>query len=246
VPSFADDVYALGGGQRLVGVSAFTDDPRAAKLPRIADANSVDVEEIVALRPDSVIGIPAQARQVEPLRHAGLRVVLLNDDGYEQIFVDLRAIGALAGRQTAATETIARLRRETALLEARASRFAWHPRVFVVLQSAPVWTAGSPSYMSRLIELAGGRNAAADLREAYSQYSAEDLVANQPDVLVADRAARLETMLDREPWRSLRAVRLRRVYDFDSDLLNRPGPHYNDAIRWLQDRLSPIAMRSPR
>jgi ABC-type Fe3+-hydroxamate transport system substrate-binding protein len=65
-------------------------------------------------------------------------------------------------------------------------------------------------------------------------------------VLIADRATHLQAALDREPWRSLHAVRLHRVYAIDSDLLERPGPHYNDAIRWLVDRLSPIAARPDR
>ena len=166
VPSFADDLYALGAGRELVAVSAFTDDRRAVALPRVADATGVDVEAIVALRPRLVLGIPSQARATEPLRRAHLRVVLLSDDGYDRIFENLRAIGALAGRQREATGTIARLQRETARLRERAQRFAWQPRVFVVLQTAPIWTAGGGSYISKLISLAGGRNAAAiDLAE---------------------------------------------------------------------------------
>jgi iron complex transport system substrate-binding protein len=243
VPSFADDVYALGAGPQLVAVSAFTDDPRAAALPRVADSSSVDVEEIVALRPNLVIGIPSQARLVEPLRRAHLRVVLLSDDGYDRIFTNLQTIGALAGRGGEASALVARLARETAKLHARTYRFAWHPRVFIVLDSAPVWTAGSASYISKLITIAGGRNAAADLGAPYASYSSEALVEDRPDVLIADRAAHLDAALDREPWRSLRSVRLHRVYSVDSDLLERPGPRYNDAIRWLLHRLSPIAIR---
>lgn len=243
VPSFADDVYALGAGRQLVAVSAFTDDRRAAALPRVADSSSVDVEEIVALRPNLVIGIPSQARLVESLRRAHLRVVLLPDDGYDRIFTNLQTIGALAGRPREAAVLVARLARETAQLHARTYRFAWHPRVFIVLDSAPVWTAGSASYISKLVTIAGGRNAAADLGAPYASYSSEALVEDRPDVLIADRAAHLDAVLDREPWRSLRAVRLHRVYSVDSDLLERPGPRYNDAIRWLVDRLSPVATR---
>jgi iron complex transport system substrate-binding protein len=246
VPSFADDVYALGAGRQLAAVSAFTDDPRAAALPRVADSSNVDAEAIVALRPSLVLGIPSQARLVEPLRRAHLHVVLLPDDGYDSIFTNLHTIGALAGRAPEAVALVARLQAETAKLHARTLRFAWHPRVFVVLDSAPVWTAGSGSYISQLVTIAGGRNAAADLGAAYAPYSSEALLEDRPDVLIADRATHLQVVLDREPWRSLQAVRLHRVYSVDSDLLERPGPRYNDAVRWLLDRLSPIASRQPR
>ena len=243
VPSFADDCYAVGAGQELAAVSAFTDDPRAAFLPRVADVSSVDAEAIVALRPRLVLGIPSQARFTEPLRRTGLRVVLLPDDTYESIFVNLRAIGALTGHATRGSAVAELLRARTAVLHRRVARFRWHPRVFVVLDGAPIWTAGSSSYIAELVALAGGRNAANDLHAAYGQYSAEALLAHQPDVLVADRAARLTAILGREPWRSLHAVMRHRVYEIDSDLLERPGPQYNEAIAWLLDRLMPIAMR---
>jgi iron complex transport system substrate-binding protein len=245
VPSFADDVYALGAGHGLVAVSAFTDDRRAAGLPRVSDANGVNSEAIVALRPALVLGIPSQARLVEPLRRAGLRVVLLSDDGYDRIFSNLLEIGALTGHSAEAKAVVARLKSETASLSRRARQFAWHPRVFVVLQATPIWTAGTTSYISRLIALAGGRNAAA-LAAPYSQYSAETLVESQPDVLIADRIAKLDAVLDRQPWRSLSAVRLRRVYEAEPDLLERPGPQYNDAIRWLIARLEPLASGTVR
>jgi iron complex transport system substrate-binding protein len=241
MPSIAEDLYAVGAGSQVVAVSAFTDLPQARNLPRVGDVNSIDVERIVALRPDVVIGIPSQTRQTEPLRRAGLRVVLLPDDTYNEIFKNLRAIGELAGHQAEATATIVRLQRETAQLQARTRRFARHPSVFVVLGSTPIWTAGSTSYITTLIELAGGVNAAGDLHAAYSEYSAEALLRAAPDMLISDPAVHLDAVLDREPWRSLRAVALHRVYSMDPRLVLQPGPNYNQGLRWLIDRLTPLA-----
>jgi len=245
MPSFADDLYAIGAGRQVVAVSAYTDVPAARGLPRVADASSVDAETIVALRPALAIGIPAQARLVEPLRQARIAVVLLPDDSFASIFANLRTIGALTERSRAANALVARLQRETARLHARTRAFVWHPSVFVVLGSGPIWTAGAQSYISTLIELAGGINAAEDLAAAYGQYSAESLVRREPDVLVTDTQTHLNAVLDREPWRNLRAVRLHRVYVVDPRLIERPGPQYNEGLRWLLDRLTPVAT-SPR
>ncbi|MGB6602355.1 MAG: helical backbone metal receptor [Candidatus Cybelea sp.] len=245
VPSFADDVYAIGAGGELVGVSAFTDRPQAKQLPRVADSSSVDAEAILTLRPTVVIGIPAQARLTEPLRRAHVRVVLLSDDAYDRIFENLRVIGVLTGHELEARATIARLRRETAALQARTTGYVRRPSVFVVLGSGPIWTAGASSYITALIALAGGTNVASDLHAAYGQYSAEALLRHQPDMLVADAATNLAAVLDREPWRSLRAVRLRHVYSVDPDLLERPGPSYNEGLRWLVERLTPLAVATP-
>lgn len=243
IPSFADDVYAIGAGRQLAAVSAYTDAPAAQRLPRVADAASVDVEAIVALRPSAVVGIPAQARSVEPLRRAHFPVYLLADDTYPEIFSNLRAIGALTGHGREAAATIGRLQRETAALVTRTRGFARRPSVFVVLGSGPIWTAGSGSYITKLIELAGGRNAAGDLRAAYGEYSAEALLRDQPDLLVTDPASHLEALADREPWRSLKAVRLRHVYAIDPDVLERPGPNYNEGVARLLERIAPLAER---
>ncbi|HEX3672543.1 MAG TPA: helical backbone metal receptor [Candidatus Cybelea sp.] len=245
VPSFADDAYAIGAGALLVAVSSYTDAPRAKSLPRVADASSVDDEAIVALRPTVVIGIPAQARLTEPLRRAGIRVVLLADDSFASIFENLRRIGALTGHTREAEATIARLRRDTMRLHARTAYFPHHPSVFVVLGSGPIWTAGAASYISTLIDLAGGTNAADDLHMAYGVYSAEALVRRQPDMLVADAAVHLSGALDREPWRSLSAVRLHRVYDVDPKIIERPGPAYNEGVKWLLNRIAPLASAAP-
>ncbi|MBV8117229.1 MAG: ABC transporter substrate-binding protein [Candidatus Eremiobacteraeota bacterium] len=242
MPFVADDLYAIGAGSQLVAVSSFTDDPRARSLPRVADFTSVDAERIVALHPDVAIGIQAQARFEEPLRRAGVDVVLLSDDAFTDIFRNLQTIGALSGHAKPAAATIARLQRETMRLHARTRAFTRRPSVFVVLGSAPIWTAGSGSYIATLIALAGGANAAAGLHAAYGQYSAEALLRRQPDVLIVDPIIRLGALTDREPWRSLRAVHLKRVYDVvPPDIIERPGPYYNEGIRWLVERLTPIA-----
>ena len=89
-PSLVEDLFALGLGERVVGVSIYADYPPAARrLPIVAEAASIDSERIVALRPELVVGLAAQAGLVAPLRRAGLRVILLPDDAYEDIFVDL-------------------------------------------------------------------------------------------------------------------------------------------------------------
>lgn len=241
VPSFADDLYAIGAGAQLVGVSAFTDAPQAKALPRVADATSVDAEAIVALRPTVVIGIPAQERLTEPLRRAHVHVVLLADDSYRSIFDNIKALGALSGRSREAEATIGRLQRETAALTAQTKSYVRHPSVFLVLGSGPIWTAGAGSYITTLIALAGGTNAASDLHAAYGEYSPEALLRRQPDLLVADAAIHLDASFDREPWRSLSAVRLGRVYAVNPDLIERPGPAYNDGLRWLIERIRPLA-----
>ncbi len=185
VPSFAQDVVALGARAQLVGVSRFSDDvPDGAKIPVVGDFRSIDTERIVALAPDIVAGIPSQGLLVAPLRRAGIRVVLIPDGSYDDIFTDIRELGILLGRAPQARALIARLQRETAALHASVAHRGYRPSVFFALGTGPIWTAGPSSYIGRLIVLAGGRDAAADLRAPWGQYSEEALLRAQPDAIV--------------------------------------------------------------
>ena len=243
VPSLAEDAFAVGA--HVVAVSKFTSDsPQARGLPVVADFQSVDVETILRLHPDAVVGIPSQARLTEPLRRAGVRVVLIPDDTYEDIFRDLQTVGKLADRTLQATHLIAQLQRETATLHAQAQR-AYHPSVFFALGTGPIWTVGPHSYLATLIDLAGGRNAAADLSMPWGEYSEEALLRAQPDAIVAGHETNLQDVVSREPWRSLRAVREGHVFIVSDErianALYRPGPRYNEGLRWLIEQLSSLS-----
>ena len=243
MPSLVEDFFAVGAGRQVVGVSAYSQGVAGAeKLPVVADFSSVDSEKIVALRPDVVVGIPAQARLLAPLERAGMKVVLLSDDGYGSIFTNIAVAGDLSGHALEARRLVSRLSQQTGALRARTRSFKRTPSVFVVLGTGPIWTAGKKSFIATLIAMAGGRNAADDLDAAYGQYSAEALLRHQPDVIVTDPSVHFGAVLQSEPWRSLNAVRKGHVFTVDpAGMLERPGPNYNEGLRWLVERLTPLA-----
>lgn len=243
VPSLVEDLYAVGAGPQVVAVSAFSDNVAEARgLPRVADFTSVDSEKIVALHADLVLGIPSQERLVQPLTRAGVKVVLIPNDTYDEIFSSLNQVGQLTGHAREAATEISALKSATALLQTRSASFKRHPSAFVVLGTAPIWTVGDDSYIATLIKMAGGRNAASDLKMPYGQYSAEALLHDNPDVLIDDPAIHLQASLDREPWRSLRAVQEHDVYTIaPAEILMRPGPNYNKGLLWLIQRFAPQA-----
>jgi iron complex transport system substrate-binding protein len=234
IPSLTEDLFAIGAGSMVVGVSAYTDYPPAAKaLPVVATFASADAERIVQLHPDVVVGISSQTAPAADVRKAGIRTVLLDDDGFDDIFRDIEALGLLTGRADEAHALSDRLRARTTALMRTVPKRARTPRVFVVLGVGPIFTVGDASYVGKLITLAGGVNAAR-IHDAYGAYSAEALLAMQPDVLVADPTVQLQSVLDRPPWNALRAVREHRIaYLPDPAILERPGPRYNDGLAWL-------------
>lgn len=240
IPSLTEDLFAIGAGSQVVGVSQFTDYPAAAAtLPQVSSFSSIDVEKVLSLHPDVVVGITSQSGLVADVRRLGLRTVLMSDDSFDDIFRDLATLGRLSGRAREAASLSAKLRKRTAAL-VRSIDVARHPRVFVVLGVAPIFTVGERSYIAHLIGLAGGRNAAEGLHDAYARYSAEAVVAAAPDLIVTDARTGLRAALGQAPWNALRAVREHRVYVLDdADILERPGPRYNDGLAWLIARLHP-------
>lgn len=234
IPSLTEDLFAIGAGPAVVGVSAYTDYPAAAaKLPVVATSGSADTEKIVTLHPDVVVGIASQTAPAADARKAGIRTVLLHDDGFDDIFADIEALGILSGHSEESKALTDRLHARTLALMRMVKKRTNPLRVFVVLGTGPIFTVGDTSYVSKLIALAGGANAA-NIADAYGSYSAEALVALQPDVLVADPTVQLQSVLDRPPWNALQAVREHRVaYLPDPAILERPGPRYNDGLAWL-------------
>ena len=242
MPSLTEDIVALGARNQLVAVDRFSGTmPGLEQLPKVGDFASIASERIVQLHPDVVVGIPSQERLLQPLRQAGIQTQLLRDDSFEDIFRNLEALGATCGRTAEAAALEKRLRSQTKAL-AGSTHYKHRPSVFVVLDTSPIYTTGRSSYIATLIHLAGGRNAAEDLASAYAPYSSEALLRSQPDVIITDASTGLGAALRSEPWRSLRAVQLHHVYTVEPrEILERPGPRYNEGLQWLIARLAPLA-----
>jgi ABC-type Fe3+-hydroxamate transport system substrate-binding protein len=244
MPSFVEDLAAIGAARQVVGASNATQDiPAARGVPVVATFSSVDVERVVALNPDVIVAIPAQMRFLTALQHLGIDVEQLPDDTYADIFSNLRDLGRISGHATAAEREIARLQATTAALRARERHRRTPPTVFFVIGTQPIWTASAGSYIGQLIALAGGRNPVT-LNTPYSEYSAEALVRLQPDAIVTDSTTHIDDALSREPWRSLRAVREHHVFIIaDASLIERPGPRYVRGLAWLVAQLNSIGLR---
>jgi iron complex transport system substrate-binding protein len=238
VPSTTEDLFALGLGARVVGVSAYSTFPPAAKrLPVISDYSRIDVERILALHADLAIGISSQSRFAADLQRAHVPVVLFPDDTLHDVDAGLRAIGARTGSAARAESLIRALHARTAALVRGRAQHRRVPSVFVVLGTAPITSLGPQSYIAQLIGLAGGRDSA-HLRSAYGEYSPEQLLIDQPDALVVDPSVTFDTLRTTAPWNSLRAVRDHHVFVLSNpDVLLRPGPRYNEGLAWLIARL---------
>ena len=236
VPSLTEDLFALGAGGRVVAVTQADDyPPQVKRLPAVASFSSVNNEAIVRLHPEVVVGIPAQERLITALRSTGIMVVLLRDDTYRDIFANIATLGAVTARQEAAKRLVVALHAETSRLQHRLGTARRKPRVLFVINVRPIIVAGKPSFISALLALSGATNAA-DIPQAYPTISAEAVLRAQPDAIVTDDQTQLQAVAGTAPWNSLEAIRRHHVFVLDkphADVVERPGPRYNEGIAWL-------------
>ncbi len=244
IPSATATIVALGAGDRLVARSDYDVDPALANLPSIGQGLTPSLEQLTLLAPDLVIAWPDNPSRSVISRLGELGVEIYAPEA--QTLADVRRttveLGRRLGRAAAADSLIASIDAQLAdVVAAVAGRD--RPSVFYVVWYQPPTTTGSGTYISELIEIAGGRNSFADAPGHWPQVSLEEVVRRQPDIILfattAEDIPLLEQLAKAPGWRELAAVREGRVVRVDANLFNRPGPGVAEAARRLARVLHP-------
>lgn len=246
-PGNTEILFAIGAGERIVGVTAWCNTPEAARaLPKIGGfaATTVNLEAIVALRPDLVVaGDEAHRLVVETLAGLGVPALAVKVRDFAGLFALMRQLGVVTGEEAGAERVVRGLEERVAAVAARTGAIPpeRRPRVYWEVFDAPLMTAGRGSMLGQLIELAGGRNLFADLSEEYLQIGTESVVTRDPEVILgADMAATgagvltVEALRARPGWAGLTAVRTGRVVALPADPVSRPGPRLVDALEQVE------------
>ncbi len=224
-PHLAELVYAAGGGERLAGVTSYTDyPPEAAALPRIGDAFRVDLERIAVIDPDLILAWAEGTPQalVARLRELGYPLLVIRTGGVADIAAAIRRIGerldTAAAADRAAREFLLQLEAAVAgHAEARPLR------VFYQVASRPLYTVNGSHFISELIRRCGGRNVFADLGELAPVVTVESVLSRNPEVILAPGAG--PGVLERwQAWDSVTAVRAGNLLTVPADTLARPSP----------------------
>lgn len=242
-PSLTESIFAAGGGDRLVGVTSFCNYPEAAKsIAKVGDTINPNIETIIALKPDVVF--VSKASQIEAftktLADNRISVFVSDPIGLNGVFREMRIMGEIFGTADAAEQRIAELQARVAKVE-MSVKDAQRPKVFVQISIEPLFTIGKQSFLNDVIYTAGGASATADVDTAYPKLSKETAVALQPDVIILS-----DSEDNREPnavFAASPAVKGRRVYKIDADLISRPGPRLVDALEQIARSIHPERFR---
>jgi iron complex transport system substrate-binding protein len=242
-PSLTETVFALGFGDRLVGVTNHCDYPAEAKnLPKVGDFMSPSLEVIAAQRPDLVIGVvgaidPAKAREMERL---GLNVALLSLSTVSEILSSFKRIAALLGDAAAGERLVRKL---TLQFDKVTNRVAHTPRrsTLMVVGLRPLVAVGGKNFLDELITLAGGANIARNAPQPWLNLPDEYVVAKAPQIII-EAGMGSDTAAPARHWsdlKSIPAVKERRVYTYNSDKILRPGPRIGDGLEELARLIHP-------
>ncbi len=227
-PGATEMLFAAGAGDKVIATVEYSDEPPAAKrIPRIGDVAAIDVERLVALRPDVAIIWPGggNAAQIEKITRLGLPLYRQQVDTLADLPASLRRLGVLAGTSTSADHTAHDLERRLASLQ---HEYGGNRRLTVLLQvwNRPIYTVGGAQLMSDALRLCGAQNAFGDLRDPGPAVDIESVIARDPDVIVAAAppGAAAAWLADWKRFPSLRAVKSGHLVPFEDDRFSRLGP----------------------
>lgn len=236
-PHITELLFAAGAGDRVIGVSDYSDYPIAARgITRIGGGGGLDMERILALRPDLVVAWQSgnPAFQVQRLRELGLTVFISEPRDLAAITRTIDRLARLAGTETAAQPAMEGFDQRLAALRRTVPGRA-PIRVYYQVWDRPLMTVNGTHLVSDVIRLCGGSNVFADLPDLAPQISIEAVLARDPQVIVV-AAGQEENGSQLAPWRRwtrLAAVRQGHLYEIGRDLLVRHTPRILDGAEQL-------------
>jgi iron complex transport system substrate-binding protein len=241
IPATTELLFAIGAGGAVVGRTTWCDYPaRALKVQSLGDGISPNLEAILATRPDLVLlyNSTRNADAATRLRAARIPALRLNTDGLADVGRVARLLGRATGHERGADSVATAF--DTALAAASLRPGPVAPKVLLLVWEQPPMTIGLGSFLSELVERAGGDNVFGDIASSSAPVSIEAVSARDPD-LILTAAAGPASIADRPEWQVVRAVRERRFLHIKGTEYDRPGPRSPGAIRALAARLREAA-----
>jgi len=232
-PSITEFLFALGAGDRIVGVDDFSDEPPAATKIEKLGGIKVNFERIVALQPEIVFILKLSDGTIERLAAIPLTVIVVDPQAISEVASTATLVGKAVG---ADGDRLAKdIGRQVDEVKATTAKAATRPRVYHEIDASDptkIFTVGPGSYIHDLIGIAGGANIAANATSAYPQLSAEQIVKSDPEIVVlaaSDYSPKPDQIAARPGWSQVTAVKARRIVALPANLVNRPGPRVGEA-----------------
>jgi len=240
-PNLTEMVFAIGAGDRLVGVTTYCNYPEEAKaIQKVGDTLNPNMESIIALKPDVVL--VSTASQIEnftkTLDQNGIAVFVTNPNSIDSVNSNLLKLGSVFDK-TEAVQTLVESLRKRSATAAVADKNRDRLRVLVQLETETIFTVGKSSFITDIIDKAGGKSVTDNVDSPYFPLSKETAVALKPDVIILS-----DSENNRRPndvFKDSPAVKNGHILRVNADILSRPGPRLVDALEQISNYLNEVA-----
>jgi iron complex transport system substrate-binding protein len=253
-PSCTEILFALGLGEKVVGVDTYSDYPpeviervNAGNLTIVGSFSDISIETVLSLKPDLILATGGVQRTVaESLEGLGLPVVVLYPTGFNGTLADISLAGKATGQIDEAKALVADMQKKAQEIVDK-TRDAPRPRVYVeYFFDGGYWTFGSESYTNELISTAGGVNVFANVTSNIFATSTEEVVKANPEIIIISKGIMAtscgltpEVIKERPSWSEIYAVQNDQIYVIDESIISRGGPRLIDGLEELAKLIHP-------
>ena len=247
-PNLTEIAFAVGAGDRLVGDTTFCNYPEQARnVTKVGDTLQPSIERILALRPQLVLVSTASQLEAftKQLNEHQIAVYITDPRDLEGVFHSIVSVGDILNQSAPAVELVKQLRARSEKVQQSVAGLR-PVSVFFQLSPQPLYTAGKSSFVTNLIERAGGRSVTSDVNEAWPRLSDEAALASRPETIIMLSGDAMGTAANTKVAAALKnspAVQNNRVYLINGDLLTRPGPRLVDGLEQMAHVLHPEAFK---
>jgi iron complex transport system substrate-binding protein len=249
-PSNTEILFALGLGDRVVGVTDWCDyPPEALEKEKVGDYNTPDIETILALNSDLILaGYGNTIEVINSLDGLGLTVFGIKTTDLDDLLDDIRTVGEITDKELEAQALTSEMEGGIQAVVSQTEELQQKPRAFYLLwggEDSPLWSAGSDTFVGELIEKAGGANICGNMT-GYSEVSLEYVVACNPQIIITSSWPGVyEWTMNSTELAVTDARENGYVYACDDNLVQRPGPRLVEGLEWFAHFIHPEIFAEP-
>ncbi|HZJ83392.1 MAG TPA: ABC transporter substrate-binding protein [Clostridia bacterium] len=241
-PNNTETLFALGLGDKVVGVSTYCNYPEeATEKDKVGDFWEPNVELIVAADPDILfVGNAAPPEFIEKMEDNDIIVVALEGYDLDGTYQAILNTGKIMGVQDKADDLIGSMKAQVSEIEGKVKEADKIKAYFIISYGDQGdFTAGSGSFVDEIINIAGGENIAGDMDQPWAEYSIEKLIEKDPEIIFASINSGAETISDAPGYKELTAIKEGRIVIVDDDLVTRAGPRIVEGLEEIARAMHP-------
>jgi iron complex transport system substrate-binding protein len=247
-PSNTEILFALGLGDKVVGVTDYCNyPPEAQEKEKVMGYSTPNIEKIVALNPDLILaGYGNPIDVVYTLEGLGLTVFGIKTTDLDDLLNDIRTVGEITDKELEAQALTSEMAVGIQAITNQTEELEQRPKVFYIIWNEPLQTAGSGTFIHELIEKGGGVNICGNIT-GYPIISIEEVIARNPEVIITSAWPGIyEWAINTTgPLASTNASQTDRIFTCDDDLVQRPGPRIVEGLEWFAHFIHPEIFEEP-